>query len=55
MYLETAAVLFKSKGSKIIIGPKVQKKDAVMLDIRHQLATMGWDQCKVEHSSRPYR
>ena len=55
LYLETAAVLFKSKGSKIIIGPKVQKKDAVMLDIRHQLATMGWDQCKVEHSSRPYR
>ena len=56
LYLETAAVLFKSEGSKIIIGPKVQKKDAVMLDIRHQLATMGWgDQCKVEHSLRPYR
>ena len=55
LYLEKASVLFNSKGSKIIIGPKVQKKDAVMLDIRHQLATMGWDQCKVEHSSRSYR
>ena len=55
LYLETAAVLFKSKGSSIIIGPKVQKADAVMLDIRHQLATMEWNQCKVEHSLRPYR
>ena len=55
LYLETAAVLFYSKDSKIIIGPKVQNKDAVMLDIRHQLATMARDQCKVEHSLRPYR
>ena len=55
LYLETAAVLFKSKGSSIIIGPKVQKADAVMLDIRHQLATMEWNQCKVQHSLRPYR
>ena len=55
LYLETADLLFKSKGSKIIIGPKVQKEDAVMLDIRHQLATMEWNQCKVHHSLRPYR
>ena len=55
LYLETVAVLFYSKGSKIIIGPKVQNKDAVMLDIRHQLATMARNQCKVEHSLRPYR
>lgn len=55
LYLETAAFLFKSKGSSIIIGPKVQKASAVMLDIRHQLATMECNQCKVEHSLRPYR
>ena len=55
LFLETAAVLFNPKGSSIIIGPKVQNKDAVMLNIRHQLATMARDQCKVEHSLRPYR
>ena len=55
LYLETAKVLFKFKGSSIIIGPKVDKADAVMLDIRHQLATMEWNQCKVQHSLRPYR
>ena len=55
LYVETAAVLFKSKGSAIIIGPKVQKASAVMLDIRHQLATMEWNHCEVRHSLRPYR
>ena len=55
LYLETDAALFSSKYSKIIIGPKVQNRDTVMLNIRHQLVTMAWDQCKIEHSLLPYR
>ena len=55
LYLNAPEILFKSKGSSIIIGPKVQKADAVMLDISHQLATMELNQCKVKRSLRPYR
>lgn len=55
LYIETAALLFEFEGSEVIIGPKVNKADSVMLNIRHQLARMDWSDCKVRHSLLPYR
>ena len=56
LHLETGALLFQERGSQIIIGPKVDKQDAVMIDLQHQLARQSWSgTCRVIKSEKNYR
>jgi TPR repeat protein len=56
LYTETVPMLFKSLGSKIIIGPKVQDVASAIVDLEHNLACQGWsDNCPVEHSTIHYK
>ena len=56
LYLETGALLFREAGSEIIVGPKVEEREAVMLDLQHRLAGQNWTgMCKVSGSKTSYR
>lgn len=56
LYLETGALLFREPGSAIIIGPKVEEREAVMIDLQHRLARQNWSgTCKVSKSEKNYR
>jgi TPR repeat protein len=56
LYLETGALLFREPGSAIIIGPKVEERDAVMIDLQHRLARQNWSgTCRVSKSDTNYR
>ena len=56
LYLETRALLFRGPGSAIIIGPKVEEQEAVMIDVQHRLARQNWSgNCKVSKSETNYR
>jgi TPR repeat protein len=56
LHLETGALLFQEPNSQIIIGPKVEKCDAVMIDLQHQLARQNWAAtCRVTKSAQNYR
>jgi len=56
LYTETVPMLFKSSGSKIIIGPKVQDVASAIVDLEHNLACQGWtDNCPVKHSTIHYK
>lgn len=55
VYLETGGLFFEPEGSRIFIGPKVEKRNEVKIDIRHRLARLKWSHCKVDYSDVPYR
>lgn len=56
LFLETGALLFREPDSAIIIGPKVDEPDAVMIDLQHRLARQNWSgTCKVSKSKQLYR
>ena len=56
LYLETDALLFQEAGSEIIVGPKVEDREAVILDLQHRLAGQKWTgMCKVSGSKTSYR
>jgi TPR repeat protein len=56
LYLETGALLFREPGSAIIIGPKVEDREAVMIYLQHRLAHQNWSgTCKVSKSPPNYR
>ncbi len=56
LYLETGALLFREPASKIIIGPKVEEREAVMIDLQHRLARQNWSgTCNVSKSVANYR
>jgi TPR repeat protein len=56
LFLETGALLFREPDSAIIIGPKVEEGDAVMIDLQHRLARQNWlGTCKVSKSDKNYR
>jgi hypothetical protein len=56
LFLETGALLFREPNSAIIIGPNVDERDAVMIDLQHRLARQNWaGTCKVSKSEKNYR
>lgn len=55
VYVETAGLFFEPTGSKIVIGPKVENRKEVKIDILHRLAQLEWRHCKVDYSDVPYR
>ena len=56
LYLETGALLFQKAGSEIIVGPKAEEREAVILDLQHRLASQKWaGMCKVSGSETSYR
>lgn len=56
LFLETGPLLFREPDSAIIIGPKVEERDAVMIDLQHRLARQNWSgTCKVSKSNKNYR
>jgi hypothetical protein len=55
VYVEWSGNLFRSPGSVITIGPKIERAGVVEDDIRHCLSCLGFGHCEVRKSKISYQ